>query len=394
MDPFFFVTLPDGTKQRLIRFDDMATLPPALTNLLGVAAPQDLIRLPVGRNVTLMQAGTTLDAGKTVLPAITSSDDHVVKVGRTVRRSANEQAVEVSAIGEGFAWLSCMAGADSVGTSLGVCVGKFENHTGMTIDMIADAFRNGDAVKIVQLQRLLDNNFDNLFNENSAANERQWGPLACGTVAKVGGIKSFSSKTDYSYHSYHMPLRKVESRSDVTYRPGVVAKAAAAIKAKLKTGVPVLVGVVYSPSTAMLSGGELEVTRGGGHTVLIVGCDDAGTKFLYIDPYPQVLASDLRGRDEPGSVQPDLQFPRHIRDRGPVRTHGYPAAKRRQRRHPERTRGGVRTEGLAAGPTQSRGRAVAFRECVAGPFTSAVNDLHVAQQQSRRLDQFKYIPDD
>ena len=67
---------------------------------------------------------------------------------------------------------------------------------------------------------------------------------------------------------------------------------AAAIKAKLKTGVPVLVGVVYNPSTAMLSGGELEVTRGGGHTVLIVGCNDGGTKFLYIDPYPK--SSHLR----------------------------------------------------------------------------------------------------
>jgi hypothetical protein len=292
MDPFFFVTLPDGTKQRLMRFDAISALPAALTDLLGMSAQLDLIRLPVGRTVTLGQAGTVPDGTKTKLPDITSSDDHVVKVGRILRRGAHEQAFEASATGDGIAWLSCMAGGAVAGTPLGVCVGKFEHHTDMAIDMIADAFRTGDAIKIVQLQRLLDNNFDNLFNENSDANERQWGALACGTVAKVGGIKSFSNKTDYAYHSYHMPLKKVESRSDVTYRPGVIAKAAAAIKAKLKTGVPVLVGVVYNPSTAMLSGGELEVTRGGGHTVLIVGCNDGGTKFLYIDPYPK--SSHLR----------------------------------------------------------------------------------------------------
>jgi len=293
MDPFFFVTLPDGTKQRLMRFDAISALPAALTNLMGIAASQlDLIRLPVGRTVTLMQSGTVPDGAKTRLPDITSTDDQVIKVGRVLRRGANEQTVEARATGDGFAWLSCTAGGAGAGTPLGVCVGKFDNHTDMAIDMIADAFRNGDAVKIVQLQRLLDNNFDNLFNENSNANERQWGPLACGTVAKVGGIKSFSSKTDYAYHSYHVPVKKVENRSDVTYRPGVIVKAAAAIKAKLKTGVPVLVGVVYNPSTAMLSGGELEVTRGGGHTVLIVGCDAGGTKFLYIDPYPK--SSHLR----------------------------------------------------------------------------------------------------
>jgi hypothetical protein len=105
-------------------------------------------------------------------------------------------------------------------------------------------------------------------------------------VAKVGGIKTFSHKTDYEYHSYTKPMRTVSARKDVTSREGVIPKAAAAIRAKLKTGVPVLVGVVYNPSTAMLSGGELEVTRGGGHTVLIVGCNGSATKFLYIDPYP------------------------------------------------------------------------------------------------------------
>jgi len=37
-----------------------------------------------------------------------------------------------------------------------------------------------------------------------------------------------------------------------------------------------------------LKDGHLQATRDGGHTVLIVGCneDQAATEFLYIDPYP------------------------------------------------------------------------------------------------------------
>src|SRR6185369_11991848 len=121
MDPFFFVTLPDGTKQRLMRFDAISALPAALTSLMGISSSQlDLIRLPVGRTVTLMQSGTVPDGAKTRLPDITSSDDQVIKVGRVVRRGASEQTVEARATGDGFAWLSCMAAGAGAGTPLGV----------------------------------------------------------------------------------------------------------------------------------------------------------------------------------------------------------------------------------------------------------------------------------
>jgi hypothetical protein len=175
---------------------------------------------------------------------------------------------------------------------LRVCVGNFKNHSGLETDLIASVCRGSDVPKIFELQRLLDNNLNNLFNENSDANIAHWGELACGTVAKGGGIELFSKETNYSYHSYHIPVKSVDKRSDVVYKPGVIPKAAAAIKKQLKIGVPVLVGVVYNPSTAMLEGGELSVTRGGGHTVFIVGSDAKGEKFLYVDPYPQ--SSKLR----------------------------------------------------------------------------------------------------
>ncbi len=286
MDSFFFVKMPDGTKQRLNRSDKRPVLMPSLLAFADIA--QELLRLPVGGKVALGQVGTVQSGASFVLPDIKSNDESVVKITRTLHRGGHEQAFEILATGAGFAWLFGSVGGNPTDLPpIGVAVGKIENHPDMTIDFIADAFRGGDVVKIVRLQRLLDNNFNNQFNENSDANVEQWGELACGTVAKVGGLKLFSDKTDYDYHRYHTLLRQVTDRRDVTYPPGVIAKAAIAIQAKLKKGVPVLVGVVYNPSTAMLSGGELEVTRGGGHTVLIVGCDAGAKKFLYIDPYPK-----------------------------------------------------------------------------------------------------------
>jgi hypothetical protein len=282
MDAFFYVQMGDGARQRLNRFDDKPVTAP--TSPLNADTAQELIRLPAGKNVTLGQIGMTEVGGKNVTPDIVSSDETVVKVGRILRKFGREQSFEITTVGAGFATLSCRAGgALADAPPLGVAVGNFEKHTDMETDLIADAFNSGVVTTIAQLQRLLDNNTENLFNENTKANENHWGKLACGTVAKVGG-GLFSSKTDYDDHYYPDRIRSVTSRSDVTYPAGIMTKAANAIQTKLQTGVPVLVGVVYSPSTAMLSGGELQVTRTGGHTVLIVGCDEDANKFLYIDP--------------------------------------------------------------------------------------------------------------
>jgi hypothetical protein len=177
-------------------------------------------------------------------------------------------------------------GADVV-APLTVIVGQFAKHPGMEIDLIADACRGSDPAKIHELHRLLNNNFENLFNENTGANVAQWGELACGTVAKVGGIKLFSPKTNYDYQTYHKPLKKVTSRDDVQYDPKMLRKARQAILGRLMGGVPVIIGVVYAPSTMMLSQGQLQPTRAGGHTPLVVGADKDGWTFLYIDPYPR-----------------------------------------------------------------------------------------------------------
>jgi hypothetical protein len=288
MEPFFFVRARDGRPTRFQRF---SMISPLFRLVPGFV--QELLRLQAGSVVTLMQSGLVL--GTKQLPEIVSSDETVVRVSRVASRGSTSQQFQITANAPGSAWLSGKSAGSSTVAPLRVCVGNFKNQDGLTIDLIASACRSSDPTAILEFQRLLDNISDNLFNENSDANIDHWGQLACGTVAKVGGMQLLSRKTNYSYHTYHMPLKRVDNRSDVQYKPGIISKAAAAIKRQLKTGVPVLAGVVYDPSTSMLQGGELAVTRGGGHTVLIVGSDEKGEKFLYIDPYPESSKMQYQG---------------------------------------------------------------------------------------------------
>ena len=67
-------------------------------------------------------------------------------------------------------------------------------------------------------------------------------------------------------------------------RPRQAAQGEKAIQARLKKGQPCLVGITYIPKDAIRPGGTLAETSGGGHTVLIVGCDTAAKRFLF-DPY-------------------------------------------------------------------------------------------------------------
>ncbi len=187
---------------------------------------------------------------------------------------------------------AAIPGASSPTSPLHVVVGDFKNHPHMDIDLLADDCRGSDPAKIHAIHRFFNNNEDNIFNENSAENVAHWGELACGTVAKVGGINLISSKTDYTYTDYHKPLKKFTKRSDVQYDGKRLRLARKAIVGRLQRKIPVLCGVIYAPSTAMLQGGSFQVTREGGHTVLVVGADTDGTTFLYADPYPR--ASNLK----------------------------------------------------------------------------------------------------
>ena len=192
---------------------------------------------------------------------------------------------------------------------LEIFAGPIINHGTMEVDFIADTFRGADAKKKHEMMLLLDNDPDNLFNEHSGANVRQWGDLACGTVSKVGGMRLINAKTEYEDHKktgghIHLPIKKKGNltRADVLYAPGVITNVTKAIQKNLTAGMPVLVSLAYSVPSMPLSGGFLMHTKSGAHTVLIVGCNKNADQFLYVDPWPG--GSKLKYRGGPAGLTP------------------------------------------------------------------------------------------
>jgi hypothetical protein len=170
---------------------------------------------------------------------------------------------------------------------VGVFVGNFKNHPGMQHDLIANVFRASDPAKTHVLMRLLHNNADNLFNEQSDYNVGRWKPLACGTVSKVGGAAVFFEKLNYDYKEYYRKPIGGRTRDKIKIDNAKLDASLKAIQARLAKGIPSVVGLVYDPSSAIDRKGDINVTGTGGHSVPIVGCSADRKKFLYIDVYQE-----------------------------------------------------------------------------------------------------------
>ncbi|HEX2885637.1 hypothetical protein [Vineibacter terrae] len=262
------------------------------TRLWADGFKNEKIAIHLGNEVELEQWGSTDAEGKT--PAIRLDKEDAVQL-RLINRPSNDKPFTVSkrrfglkAVAEGVATLS---GNDSATTSpLRVLAGDFRNHRGMVKDLLADVGRGANPYLLYQLQRLLHSDTNNLFNQLSDANvAKERSALACGRVAKRSGEVLIGKVISHSFEkdsSYHLPTSKVTSRNDVEYDPDVMLKARLTIARHVKNGHPVLVGCAFDPKTSMLKDGHLQATRDGGHTVLIVGCNETAREFLYVDPYP------------------------------------------------------------------------------------------------------------
>jgi len=181
-------------------------------------------------------------------------------------------------------------GQDAQGrkTNIAVFSGDFKNHPGMDVDLLAKLCRTGDPLKILRVQQLLYNQEGNIFNQNSDANLNKYGRLMCGAVAKGRAIELFGDVNILDYtHPYHEPLGAgpVSSRWDVKYRSDVITKVRNKIVSLLSRGMPVRVGVLDSPIGMVPHDHYLIAWEAGGHTVVIVGCDNGGNDFMYIDPW-------------------------------------------------------------------------------------------------------------
>jgi hypothetical protein len=115
---------------------------------------------------------------------------------------------------------------------LTVQVGHFENHANMEHDLIAQVYRSADPEKMHTLNRMLFNDPNNLFNENSSGNRRRWGDLACGTVSKVGGAAIFYGKLDYGYKEYYKTPITGRTRADVKIDAALLDRGRAALAAR------------------------------------------------------------------------------------------------------------------------------------------------------------------
>lgn len=252
------------------------------------------IAIHIDNEVVLEQWGSTDAFGK--MPKIHPTPEGVVEVSLIDRPSSDrpftvsKRRFSLKAVGAGTATIN---GKDREGNNISsplkVVAGEFKNHEGMVKDLLADVGRSSDPSLIHKLQRLLHNDKNNLFNQDSDENIKEFGELACGRVTKAGGEKLIGRVISHSYakdSSYHKRTNKVTSRDDVVYDPNMMDKVRRAIERHVKNGNPVLVGAAYNPKTSMLKEGHLQAGLSGGHSVLIVGCNAAATEFLYVDPFP------------------------------------------------------------------------------------------------------------
>src|SRR5688500_14568089 len=131
--------------------------------------------------------------------------------------------------------------------SLLVVAGSFNNHPGMDTDLLAGVCQSGDADMILEVQRLLYNDRDNLFDQHNEKNMKENGG-ACGKVCNASGQKVFSKINPISYENpYHEKLKSaVAKREDVKYRSTTIGTVRTVIKEWLKKGVPVRVGTLHS----------------------------------------------------------------------------------------------------------------------------------------------------
>ncbi|MDQ4121587.1 MAG: hypothetical protein M3209_09090 [Acidobacteriota bacterium] len=252
-------------------------------------------------------------------PKISKSKEGIVDVSAPKKitnfpKGQNNWEFTVKALGTGVLKLTISNSAKTTSLDLTVYSGMFINHRDedgnlLEVDLIADVFRGNDLLKKNILLNMLANHPGNYFNENNSYNIKKWKPLACGTVSKVGGIDLMNRATNYDYQAYYRKIKpqiqtvngrrkevwEINDRTDVVYDENKLKQGMKAIQKRLKKGMPVITGVTYIPAKALQPGGKLEESGTGGHTVLIVGCNGDGTKFLYMDPYGPDIGGSPRG---------------------------------------------------------------------------------------------------
>ena len=254
--------------------------------LSGNSGPEAIF-IELGKTVTLQLGGTgSASPAITQFVLPTSGTDAASRFMAFLSgRPAGPDVVSVARLGQRVTLKAMLPGTCVLMMDgqirLAVQVGRFENHANMEHDLIAQVYRSADPERMHALNRMMFNDPDNLFNENSGGNIGRWGHLACGTVSKVGGAAIFYGQLDYAYKEYYKRPIVGKTRADVRIDSSALDRGRNAIAARLAKGQPSIVGLIYADSA--IQKGAVNVTGTGGHTVLVVGCSKDRRSFLYID---------------------------------------------------------------------------------------------------------------
>lgn len=254
--------------------------------LSGNAGPEAIF-IELGKTVALQLVGSgNASLAITQLVRPTSGTEAAISViAFLLGQPAGPDVVSVSSLGARVRLTAIRPG--TCGLMIGgqivlvVQVGRFENHASMEHDLIANVYRSADPERMHELNRMLFNDRDNLFNENSGGNIARWGDLACGTVSKVGGADIFYRGLDYGYKNYYKSPIAGKTRAHVRIDSTTLDRGRNVIAGRLAKGQPSIVGLIYADSA--IQKGAVNVTGTGGHTVLVVGCSKDRQQFLYID---------------------------------------------------------------------------------------------------------------
>ena len=277
---------------------------------IGVQQGEELeLQLTAGKNLSIettqAQVARNIARHSNQNPAeVLKRNPGPVSVSQPVAAS-DKHKFKLKAVSAGETFLNAWDGTNNKAT-LRVVVGNFENDPGMEVDRIARVCRGNDPLKIHALQRMLSNNNthmnangetpngDNIFEQNAPSNfHAKFGNMTCGLVAKFRSDQVFENiatvTDDWYKAAIHEPLKgRISTRSDIKYKPEKVESLRKAIVAALNEKPPkaVRVGVLDNPKRMTpRNNGTFVAYDEGGHTVLIVGCDKSGTKFMYIDPW-------------------------------------------------------------------------------------------------------------
>jgi len=257
------------------------------------------IALQQGITVILEQSGDAGSPGN--LPSLYSSDDNVASISKISSSEPSSHRFTLFAKSSGPAVLNGKVPKSSNDCvfPLRVIVGDYQHHPDMTIDLFADKLgKSNDAFKIYTAQRILNGGSDSvgdalidntvIFDQRSKYNTDAYGELGCGDVVLHRGQTLFGKgnvhwQPQIYYNDMPQTARRPLRRADLKYDPAKMLRARTAIGNLLKQGKAVRVGCLHHPERQ--NGPSPQPFLGGGHFVLIVGCNDQFNSFLYLDPW-------------------------------------------------------------------------------------------------------------